>query len=1783
MDNLQKPKHKTNQNWWHLLLIAIIILGGYFRFVGLNWDANYHLHPDERFLAMVESSLSPVKNLGEYFNTDTSSLNPQNRGYSFFVYGTLPIFMVRYLAEATHQTGYDQVTLLGRLASGFFDLGTVFLVYLISLKLFKKIKIALIASAFYAFAVLPIQLSHFFTVDTFTTFFGMLTFYVAAVIQEYRLELKPTAQPQNDPGDAESKAGSKSLDIRWRFFGLFALFGICLGMAAASKINAIMLAVTLPIATLLSNDRKENDGFWKRFWRINFPGWILAAMVALITFRILQPYAFAGTSFFTTKLNPKWIANLVELKNLSSATTGFPPSVQWAARPIWFGWENMVKWGLGLPLGLLAWLAVVVLIIVKKGKNSNNFWLIALWTLFYFCWQEIQYTSSMRYMMLIYPTLVIITAYFIDWIWERGKVFFDNHREGIRRVFKIGSIVVATFAIAATFLWAFAFSRIYTRQVTRIEASYWIYQNVPGPINLQIVNGSILTNQPVSYPLGMSVANGKPVMLTFTATANTIATGMDFSYIRDEDLINPSIQKTLLVELLDQTSGLKVTGIVADMFSGGTDPRGNSYSLNFDQAMNLVLGQNYQLTYTVNEPDESLYIIGAQDLAVQNNGAAGKFILAEPEFLIHNGENYTSPFTPTESGNLTGVLLNRVVDWEQNPGQKRIKISITKMTSNGVEVLGEAILSDAFLPKTDPRGEGYTVNFPTPMALDKAETYSLTISFVNGEGALAIYGSRQANESTWDDVLPYNVYGTNPFDYYNGVYRTDLNFEMYWDDNAAKLQRFETTLDQADYIFISSNRQWGSITRLPTYYPLTSEYYRDLIGCPVDKAIAWCYSVATPDMFKGSLGFDLVKTFQSDPNIGPIKFNTQFAEEAFTVYDHPKVLIFKKASSYNSQSVQKLLGSVDLTNVQSINDYKNSSNTNPSTSTLLLLPDRLKTQQAGGTWAELFDVSSLINKYPGFGIILWYLAITLLGWIVFPTVRIAFHGFKDRGYPYIRLFGMLLLALVVWLLGSYQIPFVRSTILICLLGIVLVNAGLAIIYRKELIDDLRTIKKSIWQTEIVSLVLFTLFALIRLANPDLWHPYKGGEKPMDFSYFNAVLKSTSFPPYDPWYAGGYINYYYYGYVIVGVPVKLLGIVPSIAYNFILPTLFSLVGLGAYSIGWNLTDAWNERQDKVVDDNVEGEKRDHPKHFPNWMGGAIAVLFLLILGNLGTVRMIWSGFQKLASNGVAVEQGNFFQRWIWTFQGIGKFLTGKAFPYVPGDWYWIPSRAIPGEAITEFPFFTFLYADLHAHMLAMPITIAAVGWSLALVIRKWKWNNHENKLGWLSFAVTFIAGGVIIGALKPTNTWDIYTFLPFALAAIIFSVIKYFKGIKFKKITLNPRWQKVILVVASCVLLGFLAILFYKPFSDWYRQGYNSVELWKGDKTPFWSYITHWGLFLFVIISWLIVEIRDWMKSTPASELQKFQPYREIIWAGAFAVVVLIVVMLILKIEIAWLVIPLLLIAAILILRQNQSDLKRFVLFMIATGLTLTLLVEVVVLKGDIGRMNTVFKLYLQAWTLLSLSSAFAIVDLSSKVFSHGRSGLKSAWRTGFFLLVFGAALFTVTAGFDKMRDRMSTTNTITLDGAKFMLTSTYGESGTTMNLAEDYFAIQWMQQNVQGSPVIVEGNVPEYRWGTRYTIYTGLPGVVGWNWHQRQQRGVVSAEAVEGRVAEVGNFYQTEDRTVVEQFLSKYNIQYIVVGQMERAIYSANGLAKFEHLNGILWHEVYHEGNTVIYKVGGST
>ncbi|MFN2121849.1 MAG: DUF2298 domain-containing protein, partial [Anaerolineales bacterium] len=774
--------------------------------------------------------------------------------------------------------------------------------------------------------------------------------------------------------------------------------------------------------------------------------------------------------------------------------------------------------------------------------------------------------------------------------------------------------------------------------------------------------------------------------------------------------------------------------------------------------------------------------------------------------------------------------------------------------------------------------------------------------------------------------------------------------------------------------------------------------------------------------------------------------------------------------------------------------------------------------------------------------------------LIYPIIRLALPGLGDKGYPLARVLGLLLLGYLSWLAGSLGLSVTRLTIL-GVLG-VLVVAGLVLGWkqRAELADEWRTKRKYFLMIEGLFAAFFIFDLLIRLGNPDLWHPAKGGERPMDFSFFNAVIKSTTFPPYDPWFAGGYINYYYFGYVLVAMPVKLLGIVPSLAYNFILPTLYAMVALGAFSVAWNLVDPGDPDTRLTIRDR-------------RLWAGLLAAALMVVLGNLGTVRMIYQGLQRLAAPGGVIDPANILQRLAWTAQGVVQVIGGAGLPYGRGDWYWDPSRVIPpgpGNEITEFPFFTFLYSDLHAHMLAMPVALLALAWALSVV--------KARRVTLFSIVI----GGLAIGALYPTNLSDIYTYLPIGFAVLTYSIWSA-DGRRHDSPGMPDWLKKAALTLGSIVVLTILAYGFYEPYRAAYSQGYSTLEPWTASHTPFWSYLTHWGVFLFIITAWLAWETRQWLASTPVSSLNKLRPYQ--IWIEA-AIAIFIVGLLYLAyrgVEIGWVAWPLAAWAGVLLLRPGLPDAKRFVLFLTGTALVITIVVEIFVVRGDIGRMNTIFKFYLQGWALLSVSAAAAFVWLLPDL-RDWLPGWRGLFGGGTALLLVGAALYTVSATTDKISDRMAPGVPLTLDSITYMQYAQYTDFGVTMDLDQDYKAIRWMQDHVEGSPVIVEANCPEYRWCTRFTIYTGLPGVVGWNWHERQQR-TLSPQLVEDRVSEVGSFYTTTDIQQAQAFLKKYDVRYIVVGQLERAEYQGAGLLKFVQYDGQLWDTAYRGGETTIYRV----
>lgn len=412
-------------------LIVILILATTFRFYGLNWDQNQHLHPDERFLTMVTQAIKWPSSIPEYFSTSTSPLNPHNQNFSFFVYGTFPLFLIKALSDITGLNDYNQITILGRIMSGLFDIFTILLVFLIGRRVFSS-SVGLLAAFFYSVSVLPIQLSHFYAVDTFLNFFMALTTY---------LLIKSLYKP-------------KSL--------LFILAGVSFGLAFASKISAFLIVPPVMLAFIYLIYKFKNKAI---LWGVFF------FLATFLTFRIAQPYVFNDTSIIDVTLNPKFLANLHELKNLSQPNNYFPPAVMWNnTLPVLYPLKDLTIWGLGIPAGIITIIALLyscIKIPFHRPFLINNLSKILLITivLTIFIYQGVQFAKPLRYFYPMLPALMIISGYFVLEI-------IRNQSIRIKTIF-------ITFLLIFWSVWPIAFLSIYSRPHSRVQASEWIYQNIP--------------------------------------------------------------------------------------------------------------------------------------------------------------------------------------------------------------------------------------------------------------------------------------------------------------------------------------------------------------------------------------------------------------------------------------------------------------------------------------------------------------------------------------------------------------------------------------------------------------------------------------------------------------------------------------------------------------------------------------------------------------------------------------------------------------------------------------------------------------------------------------------------------------------------------------------------------------------------------------------------------------------------------------------------------------------------------------------------------------------------------------------------------------------------------------------------------------------------------------------------------------------------------------------------------------------------------------------------------
>ncbi len=1608
-------------------LLLILVTAGLLRFSGLNWDDNQHLHPDERFLTDITARLSTTTNPLTYLNSAESPLNPYNLGERFFVYGNLPVTVTRFAAEGVQAlctwswitcsadyTSYDGIHFVGRALSGLLDLVTIGFLFLLGYRLYSW-RVGLLAALLMALAVLPIQSSHFYTVDNWATALTTVSLYAAV------------------------RASRRAKWVWW------IVFGVALGLAVATRINLAPLAVIAVVAAFIwlsrsvhnGEELRAPDGLKQALKAAAFV--LVAAITAMITFRLAMPYAFgpsatmtwdmlsAETPTFirtiqrTIGLNPQWIANLAEISGQQAPTSTLPHGQQWIGRtPLLYPLTQMALYGMGLTAAIAAWLAFfwAAWRTVTGKRNWRTHLIPVSWIAVYFLFMGTRWVLTMRYFLPIYPALFLLASWALVALWQRAG---SNQTRRIIAGFAIAAVIIPSV------LWAFAFIEVYRQPMTRVAASKWLLDNVPsGATLLYTADG---TPHELHLPLKSTrFEPGSTVSLPFTLPEDGVVTGVRFN--------------SLTATSAELPSTLSLT-----FFDGSGQPQGSSFA-----QLEAIEPQSAHVAEF-----DHIGLVGAMPYTVQVTLAEGGPLSAESSVIM------------TEQ-------------W------------------------------DDALPLRLPDRDGYAAYFDTIRDPQLTFEGSIPITFA---------------------------------------------------DSAEKQDGLVRWLNSADVIVISSPRNLWALPRNPLTYPLTMAYYAAL--------------------FNGELGFDLVQQFDADLNIGPLHIDDtrgaltwgdqptagwpppgEFAaEEAFSVYDHPPVWIFAKRDDFDLQQVAATLRAVDVSGVVNLNPAQAAA----APTGLALSDAAFATQREGGTFRERFALDSVLNQNPALAAVVWWLLTIVLGWLAFPIAFVTLRGLPTRGYALARILALLLISYGAWLLGSAGwVDFGRSSLLLALGLMTVISVIVVVRQRHALQSYFKKNYRYVIFVEVLALALFLLGIVIRLGNPDVWDVIWGGEKPMDLSYFNAVLKSTTFPPYNPWLSGSYINYYYYGYVLVAVPTLLLGIVPTTAYNLIIPMLFSFTGIGAFAVAFNLV-ASRRLARRASPDEIRSVM-----HRKAVGAGLAAVTLSILLGNLAQLKVIFTSWQRAGDVSLSgIPQA---------VDGLFKQLSGQPSPLYPGDWFFTATRAlnfVEGEAvpITEFPFFTFLYADLHAHMISLPLTMLALAWAISWAL--WPVKNMEegSRFGRItSIALIFLVGGIAIGVLYPTNSWDWPTYLVLGFLGILLHNFRRFSGLN------RPMFGRSAVQIAILAVFSYITFL---PFWQTFGSGYTTLKPWDGSRSDLLSFLSIYGLFLLLIITHLAREMRSWTASWSVERLERMEKWVTPLIFGLIGYIALMALFVWAGYPIAPLVITIILVAGLLSLRVNLGPERRIVLGLIAAAFFFTLFVEVAVLDGDISRMNTVFKFYMQVWLLLSVVGGVAMAWMWRALSAEWGKTRRRVWLGTLGVLIFLALLYPVLATRAKWEIRMSNEAPTTLDGMVFMETTSYQDNNQTVALGPEYEALRWMQRHIDGSPVVMEahGKNPYRSIASRVAMYTGLPTVVGWDWHQRQQRAVLPDAGVWSRIADVDNFYNTTDSAEAQRILDRYDVDYVYAGSLENVYYTPEGVAKLDAMtNDGTLTLIYDADGVKIYEVG---
>ncbi len=819
----------------------------------------------------------------------------------------------------------------------------------------------------------------------------------------------------------------------------------------------------------------------------------------------------------------------------------------------------------------------------------------------------------------------------------------------------------------------------------------------------------------------------------------------------------------------------------------------------------------------------------------------------------------------------------------------------------------------------------------------------------------------------------------------------------------------------------------------------------------------------------------------------------------------------------------------------------------------------------------------------------WWLLATVAGATVLPLAFRLLPALPDQGYSLARPAGILLIAFVFWFLSV--LGFLQNTAGGILLAWLVVLAVSALVFLNGGVFDWR----DWWRRNRLAVIFVEVLFLALLLG---WSTYRAHqnelrttEKPMDLAFMSAAQRSPDFPPDDPWLSDYSVSYYYLGYVMGAMVSTMSGVDTPVGMNMHIALLFALVGTTSFGVAYNLI-----------------RSRAGPSQRTAVFFGVMGTVFVLWLSNFHTV-LVEMPYRQNQLPEAYLEFWDAKDRDTYGDRVVSASLVDPGEPGFDTWWWFAASRVVTerdlngnrvNEVIDEFPMFSFVLADSHPHVMALPFALLAIGLALNILLSPTRPDGLQT-----------ILYGVAIGSLVFLNTWDFPIYLVVAVGA---DAVR--RLMQRGRLTLDD-WLEMVVFGVTLIAITLAA---YAPFLLGFRSQLQGLLPNILHPTRFQQLFVMFGPFFLILAVYLVVEV--WrnqrlnlrfgfqvaggvvlalvlvlallMFGGRLSEVKWAQTQQFVADNGGWDTVVGEVLRrrLVRVLTLIVLAVGLALVVARLFPRRNLVEAiddeavtgsyppaTGFALLMIGAALGLILIPEFVYFGDNFGwRMNTVFKFYYQAWAMLALASTYAVYSvLADHKLSLPAMPLRFAFAGLVVLVVAAGSIYPVLAIYT--RAWLETGRHYSGDSALTL------DAGPGFVSLSDYQAIMCLADHVGQADVVVaeanpQGNRVNYNPAHgRVGALTGIPVILGWPGHQSQWRGSGYAAALGTRPTDLNLLYTASRMSDVQYIIDRYGIDYIIYGSTERTHYGSVGEDKFLEALDVVCESSNSQSR--VYRVSG--